>query len=96
MTVVGGLEFCWCQVVVGLEDAPVVEPVDVVQGGELDLFDLPPWSLSADEFGFEQPDDGLGERVVIGVADRSDEAVDASIEQSFGGAIEVYWLPRSL
>jgi hypothetical protein len=84
VTVVGGFEFCGCEVVVGFEDPAVVEPVDVVQGREFDVFDGAPWSLPADQFGLEQPDDGLGQGVVVGVADRADGGVDAGVDEPFG------------
>src|SRR2546430_5900624 len=38
VTVVGMLEFGGRNVATGLEQAPVIEPVDVVQGGDLHLF----------------------------------------------------------
>ena len=38
MTVVGGFELGGRDVAAGLIEPPVVEPVDVFQGGQLDLF----------------------------------------------------------
>ena len=43
MTVVGVLEFDGWDVAGGAVQAAVVEPVDVLEGGDLDLFDGPPW-----------------------------------------------------
>ena len=38
----------------------------------LDVVEVPPGSLVADQFRFVQPDDRLGKGVVVAVADRSD------------------------
>jgi hypothetical protein len=51
------------------EQPPMVEPVDVLQDGDLDLLDGLPWTLGFDQFGLEQADHRLGEGVVIGVTD---------------------------
>ena len=42
MTVVGFLEFDRWDVAAGLKQAAVVEPVDVLEGGDLDLLDGAP------------------------------------------------------
>ena len=39
----------------------MVEPVDVLEGGVLDLVPVLPWSPLSDEFGLVEADDGLGE-----------------------------------
>jgi hypothetical protein len=49
LTVVGGLEFDGRDVAAGLEQAAVVEPVDVLEGGDLDLLDGPPRHRSGRE-----------------------------------------------
>ena len=41
-----------------------VEPKHPFSGGQLDLVDVTPRSLPADEFVFERPDGGLGQRIV--------------------------------
>jgi hypothetical protein len=66
--VVGGLELSRGDVADGFEEAAVVEPVDPLKGGVLDVVDALPWAPPADELGLVQPDDRLGERVVVGVA----------------------------
>ena len=68
MTVVGCFEFGGWDVAAGFEQAPVVEPVDVLQGGDLDLFDGPLRTVWLDQFGLEQPDHGLGQGVVVGLS----------------------------
>jgi hypothetical protein len=47
----------------GLEEAPVVEPVDPFQGGKLDCFDAAPRTAPADHLGLEQADNRLGKSV---------------------------------
>ena len=47
----------------------MVEPVDVLEGGVLDLVPVPPWSPLSDEFCLVEADDGFGEGVVVGVSD---------------------------
>ena len=46
-----------------------VEPVDPVGGFELDVVDVAPGALAADQLVLERADGGLGQRVVLGVAD---------------------------
>jgi hypothetical protein len=50
----------------------LVEPVDVAQGGQLDLVKGAPGAVAADQFGLEQPDGRLGQAVVVAVADAAD------------------------
>ena len=53
-------------------ESAVVEPLDVDEGGELELLDVPPGSLRPDEFGLVEPDRRFGHRVVIAIADGAD------------------------
>jgi len=46
----------------------VVEPVDVSEGGELDVFEAVPGALRADEFPFVEAVERLGHGVVVAVA----------------------------
>jgi hypothetical protein len=58
----------------------VVEPVDVLGDGDLEVVDVLPRAPVADEFGLEQGVEGLGQGVVVGVAaeaDRGDRAASA-------------------
>ena len=57
--------------------AAVVEPVDVLQGGELDVVEALPRPSTADELGLVQADEGLGGGVVVGVAPAADAAQGA-------------------
>ncbi len=52
VTIVVGLPLCWWFVPVWFEQSPVVEPVDVFEGGVLDLVTVTPWGLFVDEFCF--------------------------------------------
>ena len=45
-----GLLFCWWDVSDGFEKPSVVEPVDVFEGGVLDLVEVLPGSAFVDEF----------------------------------------------
>ena len=50
------------------EQAPVVEPVDPFQGGELDVFQGAPWPAARDHFGRGEAVDRLGQGIVVAVA----------------------------
>ena len=56
----------------GLEQAAVVEPVDPFEGGHLDGFEVAPRAASMDHLGLVEAVDGLGQRVVVGIADTAD------------------------
>jgi hypothetical protein len=68
LTVVESFHLCWRDVTVVVGDLAVetamVEPVDVLQGSELDIVDTPPWSEPVDQFPLEQPVEALGHGVV--------------------------------
>jgi hypothetical protein len=49
-----------------LQQSSMIEPVDPFEGGELDGFEVAPWAAPPDDFGFVEPVDRLGERVVEG------------------------------
>ena len=46
----------------------VVEPPDPLEGGELDVFEPRPGPAPVDGLRLVEADDGLGQRVVVGVA----------------------------
>lgn len=58
----------------GPEKAAVVEPVDPGEGRHLHLSQASPGSPLPDDLRLEEPDDGLGESVVVGIADAPDRA----------------------
>ena len=51
---------------------PVVELVDVIGDGDLEVVDVLSWVFVADQFGFGQGVERLGEGVVVGVPGRPD------------------------
>lgn len=84
MTVVGGFEFGGRDVPAFFVEPPVVEPVDVFEGGDLDLLGGVPGSAGLDQLGLEQADDRLGEGVVVGVADGPDRSADPGCGEPLG------------
>jgi hypothetical protein len=62
----------------------MVEPVDPFQCCELDGFERPPRATSMDDLGLVKAIDGLGERVVIRVADAADRWLNPGFCQAFG------------
>jgi len=53
----------------GFKQAPVIEPVDPFEGGELDGFDGPPRPASVDHLGLVESVDALGQGIVLAVSD---------------------------
>jgi hypothetical protein len=88
LTVVDGLELCWGDVGVVLSDLAVepavVEPVDVAEGGELDVIEAPPRSLGVDQLPLEEAVEGLGHGVVVAVTARSDRGDDVVLVETLG------------
>jgi len=84
LTVVGGFEFGRWNVAAGLEEPAVVEPVDVAEGGQLDLLSGAPGAAGLDQFGLVQADYRFGQGVVVGVADGADRGLDAGGGQPVG------------
>ena len=68
LTVVVLFELGRRDLAVGFEEAAVVEPVDPFEGGVLEVVEAAPGAAVADELGLVEPDDRLGERVVVRVA----------------------------
>ena len=52
--------------------APIIEPVEVLQGGELDIGDAGPWCFQVDQLPLVEPVEALGYGVVIAVVFRPD------------------------
>lgn len=61
----------------GAEEASRVEPVGPSEGCQLDGLEGAPWAAPLDQFGLEETDHALGERIIIGVADAADRGLDA-------------------
>ncbi|GAB4957622.1 hypothetical protein MAHJHV54_48410 [Mycobacterium avium subsp. hominissuis] len=79
LSVIGRLQFDWWDVAAVLVEAAVVEPVDPPCGGPFDVIDRAPGLAGFDQLGLVQTVDCLGERVVIGAADRPDRGLDAGL-----------------
>ena len=62
-----------------LQQSLVVEPVDPFERGELDRLEVAPRPAPPDHFGFVESVDGLGEGVVVAVADAADGRLDAGV-----------------
>jgi len=59
--VVGGLELGRWDMPDGLQEPAVVEPVDPLQGGVLDLVQALPGATPTDQLGLVQPNDRFGQ-----------------------------------
>lgn len=84
-----GFELCGWDLSEFAVKASVVEPVDVFSDGELDVDDRLPPTLGphhrvADALSLEERVEGLGHRVVVGVASASDGGDGLGLGQSLG------------
>lgn len=70
----------------GLKQSDVVEPAHPLQGGQFHGFPGLSGRSAVNQFGFVQPIDGLGQRVVVAVATTADRGFDASLGQALGVA----------
>ena len=86
MTVVDLFELGRRDVAVGFEEAAVVEPVDPFEGGVFEVVEAAPGAAVADELCFVEPDDRLGESVVVGVALRPDRVHRTGLGEPLGVA----------
>lgn len=68
LTIVRGLQLRGWEIGGGAVQPPVVEPVDVLEGGDLDLLDRAPRTPPLDQLSREQSDRRLGQGVVLAVA----------------------------
>jgi hypothetical protein len=84
--VVGGLELGRRDIADRLQEPTVVAPVDPLQGGVLDLVKALPGAAAADQFGLVQPDDRLGQGIVIAVAAGADRGDRPGLGQPLGVA----------
>ena len=78
-----------------LEQPPIVEPINSFQHRVLHGIEGSPRPARMDHLGLEEADDGLGQRVVVGVPDAADGSVDADLGEAIGVANRQAWQPRS-
>lgn len=67
-----------------------VEPLHPFGGGDLDVVDVAPGPLPADELVLERPDGGLGQRVIQGIANQPTEGSTPWSMSRWVKATEVY------
>ena len=82
--IIGGLGLGRRAVPDRLEEAAFIEPVDPFEGGELDRFEAASTAASMDHLGFVEAVDGLGESIVVAVADAADRGLDARLGEPLG------------
>ena len=69
-----------------LEEAMVIEPPDPFEGGEFDVFEVAPRTTWTNKLGLVEPNDRLGQGVVIRVPSAADRGLDARQRQALGVA----------
>ena len=67
-----------------LEEAMVIEPPDPFEGGEFDVFEVAPRTTCTNKLGLVEPNDRLGQGVVIRVPSAADRGLDARQRQALG------------
>lgn len=90
------------RLVLGRRDVPnrfeqpsMIEPVHPRERRALDRVERAPRPFAANDLGLEEPDDGFGEGVVIGVPTAADRRRDADVGQSLGVTASTdTWMPR--
>lgn len=100
LSVIGGLVFGGWDVFQDAVQAAVVVPVDPFDRWVIDFVEGsqrpgPKRAILTDCLGLEPPDRGLGQCVVVGVADATDRRGNVLQDKGSAKAIEVYWLPPS-
>jgi len=61
------------------EQPAVIEPIDQIECGVLDIVELTPGITVVNDLGLEQSDDRLGQRVVVRIADAANRRLDTSL-----------------
>ena len=81
--VVAFLGFCWRDVADWCQQASVIEPIYPFQGGEFHGLEAAPRPAAVNDLCLVKPVDGLGERVVVTVADAADGRLNPGLKQPF-------------
>ena len=84
LMIVGPLGFRGWSMPEGLEKAAIVEPVDPLEGRELDVCQASPRSAPPVQFRLEEADDRLRQCVVVRVAGASDRRFEACLQEALG------------
>ena len=84
MTMIIGLELRRRDVAQRPHQPVMVEPGDPFQRCQFHRLLGLPWPAPVDDLGLVQPVDGLGQRVVVGVAPAADRGSDAGFGKAFG------------
>lgn len=71
----------------------MVEPVDPLQGGELDSLQGAPWPAAPDHLGHVETVDRLGQRVIVGIANAAHRGLDPGFGETLGVANRDVCLP---
>ena len=79
-----GLDFGWCSGAEFRVESLVVPPSHPLQGRELDLRGGAPWPLLADQLRFVEGIDGLGEGIVVAVAEGTSRGCGAELDSPMG------------
>jgi len=74
--------------------ATVVEPVDIREGGQLDVLGVAPRALGLDELVLVEPVEALRQAVVVAVADGPDRRPSTDLGEPFGVANRDVLRPR--
>ena len=82
--VISQLSFGRRDVADGLQQPAIVEPINPFQRCELDGVERPPRPAPMDDLGFVETVDGLGQSIVVAVADAADRRFDAGFGQALG------------
>ena len=96
LSAIGPLELGGRDVADRLGESSVIEPVGPLERAELDVVDAFPRAASTDQLALVEPNDRLGERVVVAVALGSDRVHGSLLAQTLGVADREVLPPLSL
>ena len=68
----------------GLEQAPIVVPIDPFEGGELDSLEGAPRPAPMNHLGLERADDGFRQGIVVRVPNTADRRLNPRLGEALG------------
>jgi hypothetical protein len=86
LMIIRQLELCRRDIADRREQPPVVEPVHPFERRVFDRILIPLGATLANDLGLEEPDDRLGQRIVVRVAGAANRGLDTGLGQSLGVA----------